>query len=252
MSLYSPGVTPWKNSDGTGSWLGDHSVNADCLFLPAGSGSPKGAAAQMLFSATTAEAGTAIAWTGLDGRKLGSHAWGWDGAHPRNVKYMAAPQNQFLSIQWLSHYSHQSSSTGSGGRLAKPIPRWTQSRRARWQSRSSRTQSSESLGGLCRREPRRTSQGIPACVNSWLRSVTSELSEEKNNIFIRCILLEDAFGRIDAQSRATLEMAPGDHRDKKAGRPVARPPRPPQPNPLDSLERPAGIRVQRNLISSSD
>lgn len=80
MSLYSPGVTPWKNSDGTGSWLGDHSVNADCLFIPAGSGSPKGAGAQMLFSAATAEAGTAIAWTDLDGRKLGSHAWGWDGA----------------------------------------------------------------------------------------------------------------------------------------------------------------------------
>ena len=80
MSLYSPGVTPWKNADGTGSWLGDHSVNADCLFLPAGSGSPKGAGAQMVFSAATAEAGTAIAWTDLDGRKLGSHAWGWDGA----------------------------------------------------------------------------------------------------------------------------------------------------------------------------
>jgi hypothetical protein len=80
MSLYSPGNTPWKTEDGTGSWLGDHSVNADCLFLPAGCGSPKGAGAQMLFSATTCEAGTAIAWTDLDGRKLGSHAWGWDGA----------------------------------------------------------------------------------------------------------------------------------------------------------------------------
>ncbi len=80
FSVYSPGVTPWKNEAGTGSWLGDHSVDADCLFLPAGSGSTKGSGAQMLLSTATAEAGTGIAWTDLEGTKLGSLVWGWDGA----------------------------------------------------------------------------------------------------------------------------------------------------------------------------
>ena len=80
FSVYSPGVTPWKNEAGTGSWLGDHSVSADCLFLPAGSGPTKWPIAQMLLGTATAEAGTGIAWTDLDAKKLGGMGWGWDGA----------------------------------------------------------------------------------------------------------------------------------------------------------------------------
>jgi hypothetical protein len=80
-SIYSPGAPPWPTADGTGAWLADHTPPASALFLPEGSPWPTHSGQlQILFGAQAAEAGHALMWTDLDGRKLdGIKIRGWNG-----------------------------------------------------------------------------------------------------------------------------------------------------------------------------
>ena len=65
LSVYSPGVPPWKTQDMSGTWMGDHAAPSDCLFLPSGpNGKPT-----MLLATSCAEAGHALSYCDLDGRK---------------------------------------------------------------------------------------------------------------------------------------------------------------------------------------
>ena len=80
-SFYSPGTPPWPTADGTGAWLADHTAPASALFLPEGSpwlaGNTKPV---VLLGAESAEAGNALMWVNLDGRKLGgTKIRGWNG-----------------------------------------------------------------------------------------------------------------------------------------------------------------------------
>ncbi len=71
-SIYSPGTPPWATADGTGAWLADHTAPASALFLPEGSPWPAGDTKPVvLLGAEAAEAGNALMWVNLDGRKLG-------------------------------------------------------------------------------------------------------------------------------------------------------------------------------------
>ena len=80
-SIYSPGRPPWPTADGTGAWLADHTAPASALFLPEGSPWPaKDAKPIVLLGADSAEAGNALMWVDLDGRKLGgTKIRGWNG-----------------------------------------------------------------------------------------------------------------------------------------------------------------------------
>ena len=80
-SIYSPGTPPWPTSDGSGAWLADHTAPASALFLPEGSPWPTHSTQpEMLLGAESAEAGHALMWTGLNGRKLdGIKIRGWNG-----------------------------------------------------------------------------------------------------------------------------------------------------------------------------
>ena len=80
-SIYSPGRPPWPTADGTGAWLADHTAPASALFLPEGSPWPaKDAKRLILLGADSAEAGNALMWVDLDGRKLGgTKIRGWTG-----------------------------------------------------------------------------------------------------------------------------------------------------------------------------
>ena len=80
-SIYSPGTPPWPTPDGTGAWLADHTAPASALFLPQGSPWPdKSDRPQVLLGADAAEAGNALMWVDLNGRKLGgTKIRGWNG-----------------------------------------------------------------------------------------------------------------------------------------------------------------------------
>ena len=80
-SFYSPGTPPWPTADGTGAWLADHTAPAAALFLPGGSPYPtKSTQPMVLLGADSAEAGNALMWVDLDGRKLGgTKIRGWNG-----------------------------------------------------------------------------------------------------------------------------------------------------------------------------
>jgi len=80
-SIYSPGNPPWPTADGTGAWLADHTAPASALFLPEGSPWPtKSTEPEVLLGADAAEAGHALMWTDLNGRKLGGiKIRGWNG-----------------------------------------------------------------------------------------------------------------------------------------------------------------------------
>lgn len=80
-SIYSPGRPPWPTADGTGAWLADHTAPASALFLPKGSPWPaKDTKPIVLLGADSAEAGNALMWVDLDGRKLGgTKIRGWNG-----------------------------------------------------------------------------------------------------------------------------------------------------------------------------
>ena len=80
-SFYSPGIPPWPTADGTGAWLADHTAPASALFLPEGSPFPANDTKPVvLLGADSAEAGNALIWTNLDGRKLGgTKIRGWNG-----------------------------------------------------------------------------------------------------------------------------------------------------------------------------
>ena len=80
-SIYSPGTPPWPTSDGSGAWLADHTAPASVLFLPEGSPWPTHSTQpEMLLGAESAEAGHALMWTDLNGRKLdGIKIRGWNG-----------------------------------------------------------------------------------------------------------------------------------------------------------------------------
>jgi len=98
-SIYSPGTPPWPTADGTGAWLADHTPPASVLFLPEGSPWPTHSTApQILLGAQAAEAGHALMWTDLNGRKLnGIKIRGWNGGialardigHDRNPDHIA-------------------------------------------------------------------------------------------------------------------------------------------------------------------
>jgi hypothetical protein len=80
-SFYSPGTPPWPTADGTGAWLADHTAPAAALFLPDGSPYPANDTKPVvLLGADSAEAGNALMWVNLDGRKLGgTKIRGWNG-----------------------------------------------------------------------------------------------------------------------------------------------------------------------------
>lgn len=80
-SIYSPGNPPWPTSDGTGAWLADHTAPASVLYLPEGSPWPTHSSEpEILLGADAAEAGHALMWTDLNGRKLeGTKIRGWNG-----------------------------------------------------------------------------------------------------------------------------------------------------------------------------
>jgi hypothetical protein len=80
-SFYSPGTPPWPTADGTGAWLADHTAPASALFLPGGSPwSANDTKPVVLLGADSAEAGNALMWVDLDGRKLGgTKIRGWNG-----------------------------------------------------------------------------------------------------------------------------------------------------------------------------
>ena len=80
-SVYSPGTPPWPTANGTGAWLADHTAPASALFLPEGSPWPTHSTSpQILLGAEAAEAGHALMWTDLNGRKLdGIKIRGWNG-----------------------------------------------------------------------------------------------------------------------------------------------------------------------------
>jgi hypothetical protein len=80
-SIYSPGNPPWPTADGTGAWLADHTAPASALFLPEGSSWPTHSTEpEILLGAESAEAGHALMWTDLNGRKLdGLKIRGWNG-----------------------------------------------------------------------------------------------------------------------------------------------------------------------------
>ncbi|MFC5863313.1 hypothetical protein ACFPT7_13495 [Acidicapsa dinghuensis] len=80
-SIYSPGTPPWPTADGTGAWLADHTAPASALFLPEGSPWPTHSTQpEILLGAQAAEAGHALMWTDLNGRKLdGIKIRGWNG-----------------------------------------------------------------------------------------------------------------------------------------------------------------------------
>jgi hypothetical protein len=80
-SIYSPGTPPWPTVDGTGAWLADHTAPASALFLPHGSPWPtKSDQPEVLLGSHAAEAGHALMWVDLDGRKLGgTKIRGWNG-----------------------------------------------------------------------------------------------------------------------------------------------------------------------------
>jgi hypothetical protein len=80
-SFYSPGTPPWPTADGTGAWLADHTAPASALFLPEGSPWPANDTKPVvLLGADSAEAGNALMWVNLDGRKLGGNKIrGWNG-----------------------------------------------------------------------------------------------------------------------------------------------------------------------------
>jgi len=80
-SIYSPGTPPWPNDEGTGAWLADHTAPAAALFLPQGASWPaKTGGPAVLLGADAAEAGNALMWVDLDGRKLaGTKIRGWNG-----------------------------------------------------------------------------------------------------------------------------------------------------------------------------
>ena len=80
-SIYSPGNPPWPTADGSGAWLADHTAPASVLFLPEGSPWPtKSTQPEVLAGAESAEAGHALMWTDLNGRKLdGTKIRGWNG-----------------------------------------------------------------------------------------------------------------------------------------------------------------------------
>lgn len=96
-SFYSPGTPPWPTEDGTGAWLADHTAPASVLFLPKGSSWPvKNTEPVMLFGAQSAEAGSALMWTDLNGRKLaGTRIRGWNGgiALARDIGAMGNPNH---------------------------------------------------------------------------------------------------------------------------------------------------------------
>ncbi|HEU5340647.1 hypothetical protein [Edaphobacter sp.] len=96
-SIYSPGTPPWPTADGTGAWLADHTPPASVLFLPEGSPWPTHSTApQILLGAQAAEAGHALMWTDLNGRKLdGIKIRGWNGgiALARDIGYHRNPDH---------------------------------------------------------------------------------------------------------------------------------------------------------------
>ena len=80
FAVYSPGQTPWQNSESTGLWLGDHAAPSGIVFLRQGPAKFR-ARAQMLVGTICAEQGNAATFVGLDGTKLfgsdvGYGAWG--------------------------------------------------------------------------------------------------------------------------------------------------------------------------------
>jgi len=101
-SLYSPGTPPWETEDGRGAWLADHTAPSSALFLPNGSLWPVGDnQPAVLLGAQSAEAGHALMWTDLNGRKLGgTKIRGWNGgiALARDIGPQANPNHVAYSV----------------------------------------------------------------------------------------------------------------------------------------------------------
>ena len=101
-SLYSPGTPPWPTADGTGAWLADHTAPASALFLPGGSPWPANDTNPVvLLGADSAEAGNALMWVDLDGRKLGgTKIRGWNGgiALARDIGFQVNPDHVAYTV----------------------------------------------------------------------------------------------------------------------------------------------------------
>ena len=101
-SIYSPGTPPWPTADGTGAWLADHTAPAAALFLPGGSPWPANDTKPVvLLGADSSEAGNALMWVNLDGRKLGgTKIRGWNGgiALARDIGPQANPNDVAYTV----------------------------------------------------------------------------------------------------------------------------------------------------------
>jgi hypothetical protein len=81
MSVYTNGHPAWATADGSGEWLANHTPPAATLFIPAEDSPYK--QPTMLLGSYVTEGGSGLAWTDLDGRKLGGVGWlggNWTGA----------------------------------------------------------------------------------------------------------------------------------------------------------------------------
>jgi hypothetical protein len=117
-SIYSPGRPPWPTADGTGAWLADHTAPASALFLPQGSPWPaKDTKPVVLLGAEAAEAGNALMWVDLDGRKLGgTRIRGWNGgiALARDLGTQGNPDHVAYTV-FVANPSRDFGKTDPGG-----------------------------------------------------------------------------------------------------------------------------------------
>src|SRR6185369_12527831 len=104
------------------------------------------------------------------------------------------------------------------------MPNRTHSVNARWQSCSFFIHSSTSGEDVSLVEEVRTSLRIPACANSWLTCSTSDLSAEKNSIFITATHRTSALVWLCAIRSVTdnrIRVFPGAGRGNQTRRPEA-------------------------------
>lgn len=85
FSTYATGNPPWNTADFTGAWLANHTPPQAALFVPAKT-SPTGEDAMFLGCFVT-EGPAGLAWTDLEGKKLGGKRW--IGGHWTAAPYLA-------------------------------------------------------------------------------------------------------------------------------------------------------------------
>jgi hypothetical protein len=99
FSVYATGTPPWSTEDHTGGWLANHTAPQAALFVPENQ-SPTGKPAIYLGAYVT-EGPDGLAWTDLDGKKMGGKKWiggNWTGA-----PYLARDTGSKASKDFLAY-----------------------------------------------------------------------------------------------------------------------------------------------------